>query len=165
MSAATLVRSGLAVATPGLVQAGSRTLDVVAGDHRSRAGHGRGVIAARCRPRREGPGRVLDPAQGTGRSCRWHKTEVTPAGCSTPARSRAQARDRPGLRPMPHARPARARTRDRARHHVPRVRTLHDPVRRELSQAHLLDQLHAAGMASQAGWLTFRSQCQPVLEC
>jgi hypothetical protein len=39
---------------------------------------------------------------------------------------------------------------------VPRVRTLHVPVRRELSQAHLLDQLHAAGMASQAGWLTFR---------
>ena len=38
-------------------------------------------------------------------------------------------------------------------------------MRRELSQAHLLDQLHAAGMASQAGWLTFRSQCQPVLEC
>ena len=33
-------------------------------------------------------------------------------------------------------------------------------MRRELSQAHLLDQLHAAGMASQAGWLTFRSQCQ-----
>src|SRR5580704_12382990 len=61
---------------------------------------------------------------------------------------------------MPHARPARARTRDRARHHVPRVRTLHDPLRGELSQAHLLDQLHAAGMASQAGWLTFRSQCQ-----
>jgi hypothetical protein len=29
-------------------------------------------------------------------------------------------------------------------------------VRGELSQAHLLDQLHAAGMASQAGWLTFR---------
>jgi hypothetical protein len=50
--------------------------------------------------------------------------------------------------------------RHRARHHVPRVRTLHDPVRGELSQAHLLDQLHAAGMASQAGWLTFRAQCQ-----
>jgi hypothetical protein len=43
---------------------------------------------------------------------------------------------------------------------MPRVRTLHDPVHRELSQAHLLNQLHAAGMASQAGWLTFRSQCQ-----
>ena len=57
------------------------------------------------------------------------------------------------------------RTRDRAHHHVPRVRTLHDPVRGEPSQAHLLDQLHAAGMASQAGWLTFRSWCQPVLEC
>jgi hypothetical protein len=61
---------------------------------------------------------------------------------------------------MPHARPARARTRDRARHHVPGVPKLHDPVRGELSQAHLLDQLHAAGMASQAGWLTFRLQCQ-----
>jgi len=33
---------------------------------------------------------------------------------------------------------------------------LHDRVRRALSQAHLLDQLHAAGMASQASWLTFR---------
>jgi len=43
---------------------------------------------------------------------------------------------------------------------MPRVRTLHDPVHRELSQAHLLNQLHAAGMASQTGWLTFRSQCQ-----
>jgi hypothetical protein len=42
---------------------------------------------------------------------------------------------------------------------------LHDPVRGELSQAHLLDQLHAAGMASQAGWLTFRCTVrQLVLE-
>jgi len=31
-------------------------------------------------------------------------------------------------------------------------------VHRELSQAHLLDQLHAAGMASQAGCLTFAAQ-------
>ena len=44
-----------------------------------------------------------------------------------------------------------------------RVRTLHDPVRGELSQAHLPDQLHAAGMESQAGWLTFRAECQLVL--
>src|ERR1700686_1620470 len=56
-------------------------------------------------------------------------------------------RKRENMGPKRHARPARPRTRDRARHHVPRVRTLHDPVRRELSQAHLLDQLHAAGMA------------------
>jgi hypothetical protein len=37
-------------------------------------------------------------------------------------------------------------------------------VRGELSQAHLLDQLHAAGMASQASWLTFRCRVPAGLE-
>ena len=44
---------------------------------------------------------------------------------------------------LSHA-PARART----RHHVPRLRTPHDAVRRELSQAHLFNHLHAADVAA-----------------